>query len=343
MKNLHKILSGHFGDAYTLLLATSGAMAIRLMSENQFQIKLILLDISLPDMSGKELYNQLRNSLFFMMPPTVVITAYDQPAEVIDTVVGRSLEGYVTKPYAKSSLLKTIDRVLDSKKVLKTTFSKEFLIQRLIEQRNQHWLSWQQDNQSLCSLTNILDYMIRVDQPDSHPDYLTLLLKCFENDSGQSPNEPWTANIVVVSSAKKVCRELVSFFQDYDCHAAVFGSLNELLADERLCHAADVLVLDLTVASSCQEGLLNFIENYKREKNELIILSDYHGEEAVRHLAQAGIDKFITRPFRVSQLIEEIKHSFKLLYCLREIEEMLEAIRELERPLFIKKDRKSVV
>lgn len=85
-------------------IAKTGADATALASEKKYN--LILLDLGLPDMSGAEVVNQLRNSPHNATAPEVAIiavTAYskEQYKEQLDDL---AVDGFLTKPLQYDTL-----------------------------------------------------------------------------------------------------------------------------------------------------------------------------------------------------------------------------------------------
>jgi two-component system response regulator VicR len=75
---------------------------------------LILLDLMMPDMDGWEVFRQIKAREGWKDLPIVVITA---KAQEIDKVLGLQIAGvddYITKPFAPSDLIRSLERFLGS-------------------------------------------------------------------------------------------------------------------------------------------------------------------------------------------------------------------------------------
>lgn len=60
---------------------------------------LILLDIMLPDMDGREVYKRLRSSAETADIPVIMLTARSRPYEIIRARAIEGLGGYIGKPF----------------------------------------------------------------------------------------------------------------------------------------------------------------------------------------------------------------------------------------------------
>ncbi len=90
---------------YRVLTAPNGEVAVRLVSENYKQLALIILDLTMPVMSGGEAYLQIKQ----IRPdiPIVLSSGYDE-AQAVEQFGEKDLAGFVQKPYLISQLLKVV-------------------------------------------------------------------------------------------------------------------------------------------------------------------------------------------------------------------------------------------
>ncbi|MEG1524775.1 MAG: EAL domain-containing protein [Clostridia bacterium] len=105
---LKKILQGQF----RILEAENGEEAIQILRENQNQIDLILLDITMPKMGGKE-FLQYKKSLPELDGISVImITADDSPAQQISTL-SLGANDFIVKPFIPEVVIRRIKNVLE--------------------------------------------------------------------------------------------------------------------------------------------------------------------------------------------------------------------------------------
>ena len=95
---------------YTVLQARDGAEAIELFRSKPDSIALVLLDLTMPVMSGEETLRQLK----FLKPSVkVVLSSGYNEVEAVRHFTGKGLAGFIQKPYAALSLVTRVRMALD--------------------------------------------------------------------------------------------------------------------------------------------------------------------------------------------------------------------------------------
>jgi signal transduction histidine kinase/ActR/RegA family two-component response regulator/CHASE3 domain sensor protein len=99
----------------TVLEANSGDESISILREQP--VDLILMDLQMPEMSGNETVNAIRNSgdASISSVSIIALTGKTNPEER-ERCANEGMQGYLTKPYKEEQLLKEILRVLDTTK-----------------------------------------------------------------------------------------------------------------------------------------------------------------------------------------------------------------------------------
>jgi DNA-binding response OmpR family regulator len=90
--------------------ATSGEDGLRKIHE--CAPDLVLLDLMMPNMSGWEVYQQMKTNEKTKNIPVIVVTA---KAQNIDKVLGLRIamvDDYITKPFSPEALIKSVERIL---------------------------------------------------------------------------------------------------------------------------------------------------------------------------------------------------------------------------------------
>ncbi|MCF0142581.1 MAG: EAL domain-containing protein [Parasporobacterium sp.] len=106
-----EMLAALLEDSYNILKAEHGAQGIEILNERGQEISLILLDIQMPVMDGKEFLNAVTNDRRFADIPIIVTTASDSDDEQIDCLsLGAS--DFVVKPYKPEIVQKRVEGLI---------------------------------------------------------------------------------------------------------------------------------------------------------------------------------------------------------------------------------------
>ena len=97
-----ELLGAAIESNYELLFAEDGLRAIELIREHSSTLSLILLDLQLPKLSGREVLHQLRESPDMPDIPVIVLTG-DQEAEVECLSLGAT--DFIPKPYPQRDVI----------------------------------------------------------------------------------------------------------------------------------------------------------------------------------------------------------------------------------------------
>ncbi|MDH7506569.1 MAG: response regulator [Candidatus Thermoplasmatota archaeon] len=100
------------GNQYEIIGANSGKQCFEFL-KNNVKPDLILLDIMMPEMTGWEVINQLRDNELWRNIPVVFLTARtDNTAVNAAKFLG---EDYIEKPFEKDDLIRRVTRILEQK------------------------------------------------------------------------------------------------------------------------------------------------------------------------------------------------------------------------------------
>ncbi|NJM97280.1 MAG: response regulator [Phormidesmis sp. RL_2_1] len=96
---------------YKVLVATDGIDAIAQYSQHQSDIKIVLMDLTMPDLDGSTAIQVMQR----INPQMKIIAVSGLPGnEQIASRLGESVKAFLSKPYESSTLLTTIHRVLQA-------------------------------------------------------------------------------------------------------------------------------------------------------------------------------------------------------------------------------------
>ncbi len=96
---------------YRVLLARNGIEAVEIFEQIPDQISVVLLDLTMPLMSGEETFRRLR--AIRADAPVLLSSGYNQ-IEVIKRFAGQGLAGFVGKPYSASTLVAKVKSVCNA-------------------------------------------------------------------------------------------------------------------------------------------------------------------------------------------------------------------------------------
>ena len=98
----------HFG--YTVLLAEDGAEAVEIYRREQGRVALVIMDMTMPQLSGRDAFRLLRQ----LKPDVKVIFCSGYSADTLSTAEEAALAaGFVAKPYKPGDLARAVRTALD--------------------------------------------------------------------------------------------------------------------------------------------------------------------------------------------------------------------------------------
>jgi nitrogen-specific signal transduction histidine kinase/CheY-like chemotaxis protein len=94
---------------YRVLLARDGREGIEMFRDRAEEIDAVVLDLSMPEMSGEEVFREVRS----LRPDALVLlsSGYSEE-EAVTRLAGEGLAGFIAKPFRASSLLSSVREVL---------------------------------------------------------------------------------------------------------------------------------------------------------------------------------------------------------------------------------------
>ena len=110
-------------DLVTLILRRQGIQVTGAIGGRQglkeiAEVKpdLVLIDLSMPEMDGWEVYQSMQANAGMKDIPVIIVTA---KSESIDKALGlrvAHVDDYVTKPFSPEQLVESVNRVMDTRK-----------------------------------------------------------------------------------------------------------------------------------------------------------------------------------------------------------------------------------
>jgi two-component system cell cycle sensor histidine kinase/response regulator CckA len=103
---LRAVLERH---GYSVITAADGAQAIDIFEREGDNIDLVILDLSMPIMSGEETFRELHR----IRPNTpVLLSSGFNESEAVRRFLGKGLAGFVQKPYTAHQITESIRQTL---------------------------------------------------------------------------------------------------------------------------------------------------------------------------------------------------------------------------------------
>ncbi len=101
-------------EGYETILVESGEDCLELVRTQTIRFDLVLMDISLPGIDGRETTRQLRELPDFTNLPIVACTAQGLDSE-IRAIMAAGLDGVIHKPFDETAMLQYIEEAIDNK------------------------------------------------------------------------------------------------------------------------------------------------------------------------------------------------------------------------------------
>ncbi|MEL6671077.1 MAG: ATP-binding protein [Bacteroidota bacterium] len=100
----HQVLKKHLSDSlYEIVLASNGSQALEIIS-GPHRFDLVLLDIMMPQMSGYEVCQKIRETYLASELPVIMVTAKNQVEDLV-TGLASGANDYISKPFTRDELL----------------------------------------------------------------------------------------------------------------------------------------------------------------------------------------------------------------------------------------------
>ncbi|MEO2267626.1 response regulator [Pseudoalteromonas sp. YIC-656] len=88
--------------------ATDGSQALKLLQSTKFD--LVLTDLNMPKISGKDLFMTIRSNKEWGYIPVIVVTCEDQK-DIVTELIRANVDGFIVKPFNLATLKKQIDHL----------------------------------------------------------------------------------------------------------------------------------------------------------------------------------------------------------------------------------------
>ncbi|MBN2183702.1 MAG: PAS domain-containing protein [Candidatus Krumholzibacteriota bacterium] len=93
----------------SVLTAEDGKIALKVFKEHKDEICCVVLDLTMPNMSGEETFRELRR---LKSDVKVIMSSGYNEVEVVNRFSGKKLTGFIQKPYRRADLIKVLNKVM---------------------------------------------------------------------------------------------------------------------------------------------------------------------------------------------------------------------------------------
>jgi CheY-like chemotaxis protein len=100
-------------EGYRVVTARDGFVALDIYKKLQNEIKLVILDFTMPIMDGSEVFNELR--MINPQVPVVLSSGFTEQ-DKLKWMLAKGLRGFIPKPYTQQKLLLQVRSTLDAMK-----------------------------------------------------------------------------------------------------------------------------------------------------------------------------------------------------------------------------------
>lgn len=107
VRNITELMLSQFG--FEVITARDGHDALDILDQRVEEVGLVLMDLSMPRLSGEETFSRMRESHTHLK---VVFTSGYDPSEVGSALDAEGVHGFLKKPFELETLLSTVRRVL---------------------------------------------------------------------------------------------------------------------------------------------------------------------------------------------------------------------------------------
>ena len=97
---------------FKVFRATNGREALGLLEDHRASIKLVMLDLTMPEMDGAETYHSIRR--FNAQVPVLLMSGYNEQ-EALNRFVGEGLAGFLQKPFRPEALRVRLEEIFKPK------------------------------------------------------------------------------------------------------------------------------------------------------------------------------------------------------------------------------------
>lgn len=307
-------------DAYDLMYASTSEEAYNVFLNNSYKIRVVLLDLVLPDYSGIDL--MLRLKKVSALSEIIIVSDKHDIHLAVDCVKKGAFD-YLPYPFSQHKLIQTISNAIDnldyhsfdslSNNVVdkdiqdKISFLHEIVITKRLYERSL-------TRQEFLQLLDNKSYSLLDIQAD--------IIKAID-DRYQAFNLP---NILIMEE-DFVYRNLTKAFLHERFDVILSGNVNEAKQYIESYDRLDILILELFLPDGSAFDLIPLIQKQHPDA-EIIVLTAYEHISEATKLIRLGVNHFLNKPLLKHQLIDVVYNAMEEKYKTKIIPEVTKKMIE---------------
>ncbi len=317
---------------FRIHFAKDGQAALAYFRQYHEVIDLILLDLSLPDMSGTELYHKFIQSTPGNVPNVVVTSASDSVSDWISTLTTMGAIEHLAKPFTRSQLLQCVQNALKTYHPTEQ-LTHQLAIKTLIKKRNMIVIG---DYMTQCLHPGeipIPPIMIKELDFSNTPDSRKKLIDRLVSESPKNLPEPQPLKILMVEDEAINQEIFKAFISSKNCTLISAYTLKE--AQEILGHHSDitVILLDLNLPDGCGQEVITAVKNKIAStfpsqapllplRPEIVVISAYSDKETISEVSREGVIAYINKPvsndliYKTAEEAHQMRSELTKIYTL---------------------------
>lgn len=327
-KDMRENLSDILKDKYNVICAKNGLEAISYVKDN-FAIRVVLLDIKLPDISGVEVLKNIKKSI--LNREVVMVTALNDIQIAVETMNDGAYD-YITKPFLEVDLLATIGRAFES---VDLTSKFKGLLQDLAGRidRDRRYVLFNEIRMKRriegiavppADLLSIFPYH----NDDGKDEALSFeeLKKTLEEDAGEKAGQAEKATVLVVEDESDMRENIKDGLSGkYNILTAENGSTALDAAGKN--KDIDIALLDIRLPDISGIDLITKIKEKIPGVDIIMVTALNDLETAVKALKNGAYD-YITKPFLQADLLCVLGRTLEKRYYQKVLPELYKKLEE---------------
>lgn len=333
---------------YQVVQAKDGAAAIEMFLKYKDSIGVVLLDLNLPDMTGTEVVQKLREVTVTEMPNIIVISGSNEPEEIIDSFAENDAFFYLEKPYSSKELLKVIGESFtetlsarQNKRIARDTALRRLLMDRNIRVINERITSKMVKGKAVLP-HEIEQLTLKFEDVISAPDGKKRIITVLEEDTGTKAKPKWAPKILFVEDELDFQELLRDYLNAKGYSLLSASTVKEAREILKVHQDIDIILLDMGLPDGYGKEiiveLMDGIEQWYKNKNslltyipEIVVHSAFIDRDTIRDIVRAGATTYINKPAPCAEVYKKLENVFEHHYQLNVIQALFDVLNEQEK------------